>query len=424
MKRWLAGIAGAAALALLLVAQPTAAKVTLTWSTWLGGDQLNVLKRRLAEFERQNPDIAVEVLSFAGYSEYKAKLLSMVATGTAPDVAHTVVYDAPLFMQEGMLLDVTSYARDIRRSDYYISDTYVRGGRVFGGFESHVQVYPIYYNPDKFAAAGLQTPNQYHAAGQWTWQTFRETARKLTLAGGDGQVRQFGVQIHPFWEVGWGVFGLANGAEMVNAGATRVTMDDPRMVEALEFMTRLYQSDHVAPRPGEPLPAGDTLLNGAAAMLLTGSWNMSHYKQFAGQVAWDLAPTPLGTSDRVYRGPGADGIVLASTKHPAEAWKLVRFFLGDYVQLDKAQSKLEVPVLKRALVSDVYLSPPPASMRVIGDLLARSVAQPVFPGAVEVRSEIEQQLLRAFSGQVPVATAVAEAQRIGQAKLAEFLGRR
>ncbi|HEX6971565.1 MAG TPA: sugar ABC transporter substrate-binding protein [Limnochordia bacterium] len=412
-------IALATALAVLLASSAAVAKVTLTWSTWLGGDQLNVLSARIAEFERQNPDIDVEILSFAG-SDYKAKLLSMFATGTAPDVAHTVVYDAPHFIREGMLLDVSRFAREIPRSEYYISDVYVREGRVYGGFESHVQVYPIYYNPDLFAAAGLLTPNEYAQRGQWTWETFREAARKLTQRGSDGRIVRYGIQIHPLWEVGWGVFGLSNGAEIVNRARTRVTVDDPAMVEALDFLVDLYQADHVAPRPGEPLPSGDPLLNGTAAMVLQGSWQMNYYKQFGSGVAWDIAPSPRGRSDTVYRAPGADGVVLASTQHPEEAWRLVRFFLDEFVQFDKAKSKLEVPVMKRALASDVYLAAPPASMRVIGDLLAHSIPQPVFAGAVEVRGVLEQQLLPAFRGERSLETAVAEAARLGQAKLMEF----
>lgn len=395
------------------------AKVRLQWSTWLGGDQLSVLTARTNEFEKQNPDLEVEMLSYAG-TDYKAKLLTMVAAGSAPDVAHSVVYDAPFYIDRGMLLDVTSMAREIRRSDYYISDIYVRDGRVYGGFETHVQVYPLFYQPDRFSEAGVPSPNDYAARGAWNWQTFREVARRLTRVGSDGQIHQYGTQVPTSWETGWGVIGLSNGAEMVNADMSRVAMDSPAMLDSLRLMLQLLYDDHVAPRPGEPLPEGDPLLNGSVAMSFQGSWRMNYYKQFAETIPWNIAPTPFGTSDRVYRAPGADGVVLASTKHPAEAWRLVRFFLSDYVQLDKARSKLEVPVLKRAITSSVYLEAPPADTRVVGDLLARSVPQPVFMGATEVRQAIEGQLAQAFNGQVALEAAVAEAQRLGQAKLDEF----
>lgn len=102
----------------------------------------------------------------------------------------------------------------------------------------------------------------------------------------------------------------------------------------------------------------------------------------------------------------------------------MRFFLGDFVQLDKARSKLEVPVLRKAVMSDVYLEAPPRSMLVIGTLLNRSVPQPVFLGAQEVRSTIEQALIRGFQGQAPLGNAIAEAQRLGRAKLDEFFQNR
>lgn len=233
---------------LLLTSIPAAAKVRLTWSTWLGGDQLSVIQKRIEEFERQNPDIEVEILSFAG-EDYRARLVTMFAAGTAPDVAHTVVYDAPWFIQNDMLLDVTRFAQEINQSDYFISDVYQPEGRVWGGFESHVQVYPIYYNPERFAEAGLMTPNEYYAAGDWTWETFRQVSRVLTRAM-DDTIVQYGVRLPSGWETGWSIFGLANGAEFMNPERTTVTMNTPEMTEALRFMASLYHEDRVAPPPG------------------------------------------------------------------------------------------------------------------------------------------------------------------------------
>lgn len=156
-------------------------------------------------------------------------------------------------------------------------------------------------------------------------------------------------------------------------------------------------------------------------MQFDGSWGMNYFRQFADGIPWDIAPTPIGLSDRVYRGPGSDGLVIASTEHPMEAWRLVRFFLEEFVQFDKANSRLEVPIMRQAVASDVYLSPPPQSMLVINDLLERSIPQPVFYGTLDVLGVINQQISAALAGQVPVETAVAEAQRLGQAKLNEFL---
>ncbi len=405
-----------------VTANPAAAKVTITFATGLGGDQLKVMTGRIAEFERQNPDIDVEILSIpGGFGQVRAKVLTMIAAGTAPDVVHSVLNDAPYFIDAGALLDVTPYAREIDRNEYYISDAYVKNGRVWGGFESHIQVVPIYYNAELFAAAGLPTPNDLYQAKQWTWETLRETARKLTRRGPDGRTQQWGFNFPLGWETGWGIFGLSFGAEVISADYRRITLNTPEMRQALELMVQLMRTDQVAPAPGVPLPQGDPIANGSTAMHINGTWRMNWYKQFAGDVPWDVAPTPIGASPLVYRLPGADGVVTAASKHPAEAWRLVRFFLDDYVQMDKAKSKLEIPVSKKALRSSAFLEAPPTHMQAILELLYRSKAQPVYLGMNEVNAAVSGVLSRAFSGALPVQTALVEAERQAQARLNEFL---
>jgi len=404
------------------------AQTTITWSTWLGADQLEVLESRIREFERQNPDIKVEIISFAGgYDDYKAKLLAMMATGTAPDVAHTVVYDAEFLIETGMLYDVTRFAQSIRRDDYFISDTYVRDGRVWGGFESHVQVYPIYYNVDAFEEAGLASPNALAERNDWTWDTFVEAIQRLTRIDSSGNINRYGLYLHQLWEVGWGIFLLANGASFIDESGTKVTIDSPEAMQALEFVRDLYLRYHAASHIN-PLPAGDPLLNGSAAMMLTGSWQMNHYQQFAGDlVNWDIAPTPRAPwkeTNLYFRAPGTDGLVLAGTKHPDEAWRLVEFFLDDYVQMDKARSKLEVPILKSAIASDIYMQAPPQHMRVIGDLLNQSVAPPTTWGSLEVRETIQAELMPVWAGTISLEEGVRQAKHAAEVKLQEILAHR
>src|SRR5690606_24100426 len=104
----------------------------------------------------------------------------------------------PFLIEEGLLYDVTRFAQAIDSDDYYISDAYVDRGRVWGGYESHVQVYPIYYNIDLFNAAGLSSPNELAARGEWTWSSFLESAKKLTRSGSSDVVEQYGVFLHPW----------------------------------------------------------------------------------------------------------------------------------------------------------------------------------------------------------------------------------
>lgn len=404
----------AALLGLAISGIVAAQEVKLTWSTWMGEEALEAYKRRFEEFERRYPHIDVEILMVpGGYDEYKAKLLTMIATGSGPDVAHTNILDVDFLIQNGLLLDVTKYAQEIDRDAYFLSDTTQKNGRVWGGFESHVQVYPVYYNVDLFEQAGLEDPNSLFSRDAWTWDTFRDAAIKLTRLSSDGTPIQHGLSmLADQWEIGWSHFLLTNGLDYINDERDQLLLDRPEVVDSLSLVADLVTY------PG--LNGWGTFIQGQAGMELQGSWMMSWYRHVTG-FDWDIAPMPVGSSRTVYRAPGIDGLVLASTKHPDEAWLLVRFLLDDYVQMDKAESKLEVPILRSAVSSPVYQTAPPKSMHVIGDLLQRSIPQPTFLGAREVIATIEGALRPAIFGEQSMANAVKEAQRIGQAVLEEYL---
>lgn len=407
------------ALGMMLLSLPVSAKVKLVLATGLeGSTSLPTYMARIDEFMRQNPDIEVEVMPFAGWATEKEKVLTMLATGMQLDVVHSNVNDAPEFLNKGIFLDVTKYAQEIKTSDYFLSDIYTVNGRIMGGFESHVQVHPVFHNVDLFAEAGLQTPNELFAVGKWNWDTFMAASKKLTRITGDGKVERFAARIPLQWvPSGWGSFRIAAGARLFSADGTRVTMDTPEMRTALQYFNELLVN-RVMPRPGETLGTGDPLTNGKVAMDFIGSYRMEFYTKTGQNLNWDIAPTPIGPKgNATYRTPGADGLVVSSTKHPEEAWRLAKFFLGEYVQNDKASTRLEVPVLKKALASRSYLQAPPKNMKVIGDLLNRSISQPVFLGVSEATAEVNKALTPAFKGEVSLETAITEAQRLAQTAL-------
>jgi len=398
------------------------AKTKITWSTWLGGDQLEVLKSRFEVFEKQNPDIEVEILSFAGQA-YVDKLALMMASGNLPDVIHTVIYDAPRFIKEGYFRDITNLVErsGFDRDDYVpFSGIYERDGRVMGGFETHLQVYPFFYNRDTLAAAGVEDLNQIYADGGWDWDRMLQLGKKLTEdTDGDGVPDRWGLAIPGNWEAGWGNFlALAHTAYM-NEDYTSVTINNPIAVEVFGFLSDLYNTHQVATMDANPAHIN----NGVAGMVLGGSWTMNWFQQFGSDVNWDIVPPPRykNLQPVYYRAPGADGLITSQSKHPEEAWKLVSFMLGPCSQLDKARSKLTVPVLWDALKSDVYMISPPEHMSIILDMLNSSKPQPVFMGATQVRQAIELAVLRALQGQEAVSNALRKAQHEGTVALEEAL---
>lgn len=378
------------------------------------------MKARLKRFEEQNPDISIELLQFAGFTQVKEKLFTMLASGSAPDVVHTSLNDAGELINNGALMDVTEYTKELNFADYFFTDVYMRNGRVYGGLDTHAQVHPVYINKNMFANAGLPSPNQYHQEGTWNWDTFLKVSKKLTIMDGAGKITQFGALMNNSW--GSQMFRTAAGGRDFAADEKTVTFDTPEVRQAVQFQLQLLQ-DHVMPRVGESLGT-EPFANNKVAMDFQSSWRMNWLNTNAKGLSWDIVPTPKGPKgNSTVRTPAADGLVVAGTKHPDEAWRLVKYFLSEQNQADKARTKLEVPMNKRALTGSGYMMPPPDSMWVIAELLNRSVPYPGFMGSNEALTAVNQQMANVWNFKVPPETAIPEAQRLAQIALNNTLAK-
>lgn len=380
------------ALGMLLGASSLAKTTTITWSTWLGGEQLKEYKDNIAVFEKQNPDIKVKVMTVGDYSQYISKILLMFASGTGPDVMHTTLYSSDDLIAKDLVKDVTAWARtSIKFNDYVkFSDIYQRKGRIIGGLESHTQVYPIFHNVDLFRQAGVLTPNEYYYNQKsWDLDDFMLASRKLTVdTNGDGKPDRFGFLAEQSWETGYYPWIVAFGGTFWDEAKQAVNLSNPKTIEAVKFWSNLARENKGA-------PAFDSK---KTAMWLMGSWAMNQAS--LKKMNWDIGfpPKAPGMTNRTYASVGADGIVYKGSKHPEAAWKLVEYFLSKDSQMKKAKSRLVVPVMKSALRSEVYLEAPPANMRVIADMMDDAAGLPVFRYFLDVMAILDKHMNLAATG--------------------------
>jgi multiple sugar transport system substrate-binding protein len=133
MKRWRMG--SRAVLAILLVVavasscgkkQSESGTVVRFWQFW----DVGVVAPIIAEFEKQNPGIRVEVeqLTWATGLE---KIQAALASGTQPDVCELGSTWLPRFSYEGVLEDLTPvYEAD--RDSFLMWESALYNGRVYG----------------------------------------------------------------------------------------------------------------------------------------------------------------------------------------------------------------------------------------------------------------------------------------------------
>lgn len=319
-----------AALAFLLariafVAAPVEASakgtVTVEMSVW-GMPFENDLytKVYIPEFERRNPGIKVR---FHHFEDYPNRVLLSHAGGIAPDVIREGYETGMAWTRRGLNLPLNQYIDGpdgIDREDFIpmLWDGLKYQGETYG-VPQDINIVGLFYNKDLFDKAGLKYPD-----ATWTWADLKSAVDKLTIdKDGDGHPEQKGL------DCGW------NGALfrpfLYQAGGKfwdgdRAVFDSPEGAEALAFFQGLMKSyTLIRSTQGRGGLGPDKFFqNGNVAMYLDGSWMTPSITKGAPKLRFGVAPLPRGAKAMSVSGSCVWGID-RDTKHPKEAWKLVKF---------------------------------------------------------------------------------------------------
>jgi len=237
----------------LLSASPVAAE-NITFTNWFYGGALGeAFEAYNASFMAENPDVSgvdVETIPFPRYHDV---INVRLASGTPPDVAFILAGIGPSLMDAGRLMDLTPFIE--AEAGYDLDDfgpaitPWIRDGRVYAlPFTNASNA--IYYNIDLFEAAGLPTPDEMQASGEWTWENLARVAEQLQEAGGARFGYVFG---NGLFTSGWqnlvDIFPSYGGGPWSEDG-TECGFDDAPSIAALQLVHDMIYRDGSHPQPG------------------------------------------------------------------------------------------------------------------------------------------------------------------------------
>lgn len=353
---WIGAVA-----AMLLTAGSFAAPSEVTITVYLREwpPELEWENEMIAQFERENPDIDVEVIKDAG--QYHDKLNLLWSTGNPPDI-----WDHGGRVREyygrGWLLDLMPYikrdAAEIDVNDFFPAawKAYQIDGKfiampfvTMGSF--------FFINKDLLAQSGFSAPSLSWDDPRFTWDEMASQARKLTRLTADGRAEQFGVDLGSgamAWQ-GLGIQYLFGGdrydQESYATGLpNKPTMKTPANIRAFTEYLRLLHEDRVAPGGATPWArsfSGWSFLAQKVTMAWTAGHVMNDMTKTDVGFDWTLAPLPrtaAGRVDIVYTDPW---MISSRTKQPEAAWRFVKFITGKQATADYA-SKLGFAPARRS----------------------------------------------------------------------------
>lgn len=367
-------------------------KVTnIRFVSWGNEVEEKNLRSLIAEFEKQNPDIKVE-LEIIPWVRVFDKLMISTAGGRPPDVTRlSSTWSAPL-AAKGLLEPLDDY---VKRDDYDLQDFFPQSldgwGRYKGTLYSiptDIDVYAMYYNKTMFDKYGVPYPDW-----TWDWNKYVEMSKLLTKdLNGDGNLDQWGCATDVWWQS----YIYQSGGTIVSDDNSQCTLDKPEAYRGLQFMSDLLNKHHVAPRPEETAQVGNMKLftSGKIGMFISGSWAAelifpANIKDFE----YDVAPLPRGPRSRATFIGGAAYGILSRSQHKEASWKLVKWMTGKEYQRSRALESQIIPS-RISVAKETYLSlkKPPLHRKAFVDMIAYGRATPYVSCSPEMNEIIQSRL--------------------------------
>jgi len=322
-----------------------------------GGDaDLLTTNNAIARFNKKFPNFTVTVdmdpIS-TGWGDYVTKVLSEFASNSQHDIYGTAIETFQTFASRGVMEPIDDFvAKNPNYSDFapaLFDDCKYQGKTYF--VPTSWNNIMINYNRDLFDKAGVTYPKT-----GWTWDDFREIAKKLTVKDASGTVTQWGYEVpnQNFFIQPW-LF--SNGTGALNADWSASNMLDPKVAESLQFLHDIIHVDGSAPIPGNDT-MDNQFLAGQVAMINRGHWIIPNVKN--AKLNMDVAIPPAKVNDYTVVGFGAVGIAKGAQNMDAVQAMLAEL-TGPELEMDVAKAGGSVPGSKAAASIPEFLAFPPSA---------------------------------------------------------------
>lgn len=298
-------------------------KTTITLTTWAGADESNELQAVIDKVNAEATDF--EIVHQANPADYYTKIQTMIAGNTAPDLMWLSQEYVANFADNGAIMDITDQVAALGDMPAAQLDDYYPGSIAVARYNDRLYGLPwiaqpvvLYYNPEMFEAAGIDPPDE-----TWTWDTFKEAARNLTLKDDSGNITQYGTAFN-----GWPpvhMFIWQAGGEVISPDLQSSPIDSPEAVQGAEFYADIiYNPEYAVPQEVIAEQGfGEMAKAGKVAMFFGGAADDLDYayQNDPQNARMMMALVPQGPKDRTTFAWTAITAVSSQTENPDLAVK-------------------------------------------------------------------------------------------------------
>ena len=257
--------------------------------------------------------------SVVAWEALDQQVVNDINAGEAPDLLTMHAQNFPRVAVQKLVMPVSQLNQELynnavlatsaagaRASFTYAGESYAAGGYVDPVF--------IFYNKTMFDDYGMETPLELYEAGEWNWDTFRQSALDIMDYDEEGNPTVWGFES---WE--YDMWVLANGADFViyeANGNITPNLNDAKVINALQFYQDGYYKDKFMKPDGNVTHTTD-FTTGKCAMIADGLYRILDF-QGVMKDEWDFVPVPVGPDNPEGLLPGTVNgwAICAGAKNP------------------------------------------------------------------------------------------------------------
>jgi multiple sugar transport system substrate-binding protein len=290
------------------------------------GNEGEMVRQLLPEFERLHPDIHVEAQQIPWTAAHE-KLLTAFAGESTPDVCQLGNTWLPEFSVLHSLEPLDPF---LHRSQTTHRDDFFEGvlkmntiDSILVGVPWYVDTRVLYYRRDLLQDAGYLAPPA-------TWNEVLKLCDAIQHSA-----KAQGVKRYPFflptneW-VPAIILGMQSGGNFLRDNNTRGDFSGPQFHRAFQLLAKFYQKEYSPSGMQLITNMYDSFSEGLIAMYITGPWNVGEFTRRIPpglQGEWMTAPLP--SMDSTFPGAslplGTSLVLFRQSQHQEAGWKLIEF---------------------------------------------------------------------------------------------------
>ena len=345
----------------------------VVWGMWRGEGWNKVVAR----FQEMHPEIRL-VISTAGGRMDEQKLMCAIAGGSPPDVINQDRFSVGGWASRGAFLPLDDFLarEDPNAPDAILSQDYYPACWNEAAFEGKVYAIPnttddrvLFYNEDILRREGLVNPDGTVRVPT-TWDELKDFAVRTTRTDAAGTMTQVG--FIPMWGNSWlYLYGWQNGGEFLSDDGKTCTLNHPRIVEALEWVTGVYDALGGVQKVDGFTSSFQTneldpFLTGKVAMMVNGNWMLNIIATYKPDLNFGVAaaPVPARRLEEAKKDPavapyltwsgGFSWAIPQGARQPDLGWKFIKWMASpecarvmndaDY-RYNRSRGRVYVPIL-------------------------------------------------------------------------------